>query len=43
MAIHPAIVDAFPELNDDQKDAIGHSDGPLLVIAGPDVLYAEEV
>ncbi len=35
MAISDAILQAFPELNDDQQEAIGRTEGPLLVIAGP--------
>jgi DNA helicase-2/ATP-dependent DNA helicase PcrA len=35
MAISDAILQAFPELNDDQREAIGLTEGPLLVIAGP--------
>lgn len=35
MAISDAILQAFPELNDDQHEAIGRTEGPLLVIAGP--------
>lgn len=35
MNIVPAILKAFPELADSQREVIGHLDGPLLVIAGP--------
>lgn len=35
MGISDAILQAFPELNDDQREAIGRTEGPLLVIAGP--------
>lgn len=35
MGISDAILQAFPELNDDQREAIGLTEGPLLVIAGP--------
>jgi DNA helicase-2/ATP-dependent DNA helicase PcrA len=34
-AIAPAILKNYPDLNDAQRDIIGHLDGPLLVIAGP--------
>ncbi|RLB81735.1 MAG: hypothetical protein DRH17_08290, partial [Deltaproteobacteria bacterium] len=30
-----AILREFPELNESQREAIAHTDGPLLVIAGP--------
>ena len=30
-----AILDAFPQLNDTQKEAIAHTTGPAQVIAGP--------
>lgn len=33
--IHNSIFENYPELNYQQKDIIGHIDGPLLVIAGP--------
>jgi DNA helicase-2/ATP-dependent DNA helicase PcrA len=29
------ILEHFPELNDEQKQVVGHIDGPLLVVAGP--------
>ena len=35
MNIAPAILEHYPELNDAQRQIIGHLDGPLLVIAGP--------
>ena len=35
MPIVKAILKEFPDLNDAQKEAIGHTEGPLLVIAGP--------
>jgi DNA helicase-2/ATP-dependent DNA helicase PcrA len=35
MTIGPAILDAYPDLNEAQRAAIGHLEGPLLVIAGP--------
>lgn len=35
MTIAEAILQHYPKLNDEQKAIIGHSDGPLLVIAGP--------
>jgi DNA helicase II / ATP-dependent DNA helicase PcrA len=33
--IAPAIQKHYPDLNDAQKQIVGHIDGPLLVIAGP--------
>ncbi len=33
--IAPAILKSYPDLNDAQKQIVGHVDGPLLVIAGP--------
>ncbi len=33
--IHPAILKEFPDLNDQQKEAISITSGPLLIIAGP--------
>jgi len=33
--ISPAILEHYPDLNDVQREIIGHIDGPLLVIAGP--------
>jgi DNA helicase-2/ATP-dependent DNA helicase PcrA len=33
--IAPAILEHYPELNDVQREIIGHIEGPLLVIAGP--------
>jgi DNA helicase-2/ATP-dependent DNA helicase PcrA len=35
MPIAEAILKEFPELNDSQREAVSHTDGPLLVIAGP--------
>ncbi|MBS3783504.1 MAG: ATP-dependent helicase [Anaerolineae bacterium] len=35
MTIAPEILQQYPELNEDQRTAIGHGDGPLLIIAGP--------
>ena len=35
MTIAPAILEHFPDLNDAQREIVGHGDGPLLVIAGP--------
>lgn len=35
MTIAPTILEHYPDLNDAQRAAIGHHDGPLLVIAGP--------
>jgi DNA helicase-2/ATP-dependent DNA helicase PcrA len=36
-SVHPALLAAFPEIRDNraQARAVGHSDGPLLIIAGP--------
>ena len=33
--IAPSILKHYPDLNDAQKEIVGHLDGPLLVIAGP--------
>lgn len=35
--VHPALLTAYPQLrdNDAQMRAVGHSEGPLLIIAGP--------
>lgn len=35
MTIAPALLREYPGLNDAQKEIISHTDGPLLVIAGP--------
>ena len=35
MTIAPAILKQYPGLNEAQRQIIGHSEGPLLVIAGP--------
>ena len=35
MTIQPDLLKAFPDLNPQQREVIGHVDGPLLVIAGP--------
>jgi len=35
MPVEKAILKEFPDLNDAQKEAIGLTEGPLLVIAGP--------
>lgn len=35
MAIDERILKAYPELSDSQQEAIGHTEGPMLVIAGP--------
>ena len=35
MNIAPALLQAYPALNEAQRAIVGHSAGPLLVIAGP--------
>ncbi|MBS1914419.1 MAG: ATP-dependent helicase [Bacteroidetes bacterium] len=35
MNIAPAILDAYPDLNSAQRDIVAHTEGPLLVVAGP--------
>jgi len=35
MRIHPRLLEAYPDLNPQQREVVGHIDGPLLVIAGP--------
>lgn len=35
MNIAPALLQHYPALNDAQRDVVAHSEGPLLVIAGP--------
>lgn len=35
MTIDASILKAFSELSDTQREVVGHTDGPLLVIAGP--------
>ena len=35
MTIAPAITERYPQLNPSQREVVAHSDGPLLVIAGP--------
>lgn len=35
-SIAPEILSQFPDLNDAQRAIVGHLDGPLLVIAGPE-------
>lgn len=35
MTIAPAILEQYPNLNDVQREIVGHLEGPLLVIAGP--------
>lgn len=35
MTIAPAILERYPDLNEDQRSVIGHLEGPLLVVAGP--------
>ena len=35
MNIAPALLRAYPAMNNAQREIIGHQDGPLLVIAGP--------
>lgn len=33
--VSPALLKAFPKMNDAQRAIVGHTDGPRLVIAGP--------
>ena len=35
MSIAPAVLKHYPELTENQREVVGHLDGPLLVIAGP--------
>lgn len=35
MSIAPSILEHYQDLSDAQRSVVGHSDGPLLVIAGP--------
>ncbi|MXW02724.1 MAG: ATP-dependent helicase [Holophagales bacterium] len=35
MSISPVIESNYPQLNDNQRQVVGHIDGPMLVIAGP--------
>jgi DNA helicase-2/ATP-dependent DNA helicase PcrA len=35
MTIAPVLLQAYPGLNEAQRAIVGHSNGPLLVIAGP--------
>lgn len=35
MTLAPALLRAYPTLNEAQRAIVGHSEGPLLVIAGP--------
>ncbi len=35
MRIATEILDKFPELNESQREIVGHIEGPLLVVAGP--------
>ncbi len=35
MTIARPILESYPDLNDAQREVIGHTDGPLLVVAGP--------
>lgn len=35
MNVAPEITEHYPELNEDQREVVGHTEGPLLVIAGP--------
>jgi DNA helicase-2/ATP-dependent DNA helicase PcrA len=35
LQLHPAIEQNYSFLNDAQREAVGHTDGPLLIIAGP--------
>ena len=34
MTIAPPILEQYPDLNGDQREIVGHVDGPLLVVAG---------
>lgn len=35
MTISPAILEHYPDLNEAQREVVGHVDGPLLAVAGP--------
>ena len=35
MVIAPPILELFPNLNKQQKEAVSHTDGALVIIAGP--------
>ena len=35
MTIAPSILEQYPDLNEVQREIVGHMDGPLLVVAGP--------
>jgi len=35
MSVSDKIIDAFPDLNTTQVGAVGHTEGPVLIIAGP--------
>ncbi len=35
MNIAPIILEHYPDLNESQKEVVGHIDGPLLAVAGP--------
>jgi DNA helicase-2/ATP-dependent DNA helicase PcrA len=35
LELHPAVEQRYPFLNEAQREAVGHTDGPLLIIAGP--------
>lgn len=35
ITLHPAIEQHYPFLNKAQREAVGHTEGPLLIIAGP--------
>lgn len=35
LELHPAIEQHYPFLNEKQQEAVAHTDGPLLIIAGP--------